>query len=228
MKKIISKLVLYWDEEKSLSTMLWLLLLFIFVFVPLVRPEGTGGIIIRIVYSLMLFTGIFSVSRRKKTLVIASIFAIVAMIANWLAEFETGRFIMIANDFSALLFNLFFAIAILIKTFKPGEITFRRIEGSIVVYLLAGLMFTYAYHAIYLISGPEAFNNIGGPVLKHFLYYSFVTLTTVGYGDITPVSPVARSLANLESLIGQLYPAILIARLVSMEFESSTRRKEKK
>ncbi|HCL83429.1 MAG TPA: hypothetical protein DIC22_05605, partial [Chitinophagaceae bacterium] len=54
-----------------------------------------------------------------------------------------------------------------------------------------------------------------------FMYFSLTTLTTVGYGDITPVNEYARSLANLESLTGQLYPAILIARLVSMEFSTS-------
>ena len=70
-------------------------------------------------------------------------------------------------------------------------------------------------------------NNIFGTDLKEFLYFSLTSLTTMGYGDITPVYPLARSLANFEALIGQLYPAILIARLVTMEFESSSKRKEK-
>ncbi|KIC93810.1 potassium channel family protein, partial [Flavihumibacter solisilvae] len=64
--------------------------------------------------------------------------------------------------------------------------------------------------------------------LREFLYFSFITLTTTGYGDITPVHPIARSLANLDALIGQLYPAILIARLLSMEFESSSWKRENK
>ena len=57
-------------------------------------------------------------------------------------------------------------------------------------------------------------------VRHSLLYYSFVTLTTVGYGDITPVHPMARSLAMAEALVGQLYPAILIARLVSLQIMS--------
>ena len=121
----------------------------------------------------------------------------------------------------------FFALAILIKTFAPGEITFQRIQGSIVVYLLVGLIFSYVFHAIYLFAGPSSFNNINATGLKEFLYFSFTSLSTMGYGDITPVHPLARALANFEALIGQLYPAILIARLVSMEFESSTKKKEK-
>jgi hypothetical protein len=90
-----------------------------------------------------------------------------------------------------------------------------------------GLVFAFIFHTIYLFEGESSFNNIGGADIKGFLYYSFTTLTTVGYGDISPVHPLARSFANLEALIGQLYPAILIARLVSMEFESSNRKREK-
>jgi hypothetical protein len=139
-----------------------------------------------------------------------------------------NRAIILVNDITLALFNLFFAVAILVKTFQPGDITFQRIEGSIIVYLLLGYVFTLLFHAVYVYSGTSSFNNISGTGLQEFLYYSFTTLTTVGYGDVTPVHPVARSLANFEALIGQLYPAILIARLVSMEFESSKKKKEEK
>ena len=175
----------------------------------------------------MLFTGILSVCKHKKYVIVISIFAVIGLFVNWLSDVEPTRPVLIANDFGAIFFNFFFAIAILVKTFKPGDITFQRIEGSIVVYLLMGLIFAYVFHAVYLFAGASSFNNINEADLKEFLYYSFTTLTTMGYGDITPVHPLARSLANLEALIGQLYPAILIARLVSMEFESSNRKREK-
>ena len=63
-----------------------------------------------------------------------------------------------------------------------------------------------------------SFHGLAGIHRKEFLYFSFCTLTTAGYGDIVPVSPFARSLSNLESLIGMLYPSVLLARLLSMEF----------
>ncbi|HXB77134.1 MAG TPA: potassium channel family protein [Bradyrhizobium sp.] len=56
-------------------------------------------------------------------------------------------------------------------------------------------------------------------IAANLIYFSFVTLTSVGYGDIIPLHPVARSLANIESIIGQLYPATLLARLVTLELE---------
>jgi hypothetical protein len=227
MKKFFAKLMLFWNEDRSLTTMLFLLLLFIFVLVPTLNQGRTGAILVKIIYSVMLITGILSVVKHKISVLLAGIFAIIALFVNWLSEIEPTRATLIAHDFGAILFNFFFAIAILVKTFKPGEITFKRIQGSIVVYLLLGLVFAYTFQAIYFFAGASSYNNISGPDLKTFLYFSFTTLTTVGYGDITPVHTLARSLANFEALIGQLYPAILIARLVSMEFESSNRKREK-
>ena len=92
------------------------------------------------------------------------------------------------------------------------------------VYLLLGLIWMSAYKLL-LRAVPGAIHFASGEPsdlrLGHGLgYYSFVTLTTLGYGDITPVHPVARSLASGEALVGQLYPAILIARLVSMQLAS--------
>ena len=154
------------------------------------------------------------------------ILACIAFIINWVSVMAPNRTILLANDFAMILFTSSFAVAVLIKTFQPGDITFQRIEGSIIVYLLIGLIFALGFHAIYLFSGASSFNNIERTGVKDFLYYSFITLATVGYGDITPVHPFARSMATFEALIGQLYPAILIARLVSMEFESSKKKKE--
>src|SRR5262249_35785514 len=109
---------------------------------------------------------------------------------------------------------------VLWQVFRDGPITAYRIQGAVVVYLLVGVAWAAAYEIIYR-SWPGAFQfaSRSPDDLRHahgLLYYSLVTLTTVGYGDITPVHPLARSLAMAEALIGQLYPAILIARLVSM------------
>jgi hypothetical protein len=227
MRKLFSKLLRFWNEDRSLTIMLALLLLFIFVFVPVLSAGRAGEIFIKIIYSFMLLTGILSVAKHKKFVVLVGIFAIIGLFANWISDFIPDRSVLIVHDAGAILFNFFFAMAILVKTFQPGEITFQRIEGSIVVYLLTGLIFAFAFHAVYLFNGASSINNINGADLKGFIYFSFTSLTTMGYGDITPVHPLARSLANLEALIGQLYPAILIARLVSMEFESSNRKREK-
>jgi Ion channel len=105
--------------------------------------------------------------------------------------------------------------------FAPGRITYQRVQGAIVAYLNLALIFASAYRLIWELS-PAAFNYAlgarGGPGdLGTLLYFSLTTLTTTGYGDITPVDPFARSAANLEAVIGQFYLAITIARLVALE-----------
>lgn len=104
---------------------------------------------------------------------------------------------------------------------RAGPITFHRIRGGVAVYLLLGLTWANLYELIEHLS-PGAFHfpkaHSGPEDLSATLaYYSFVTLTTIGYGEILPLHPVARSAAVLEGLLGQLFPAILIARLVAME-----------
>lgn len=225
MKNLFRKIILFWNQERSLNVVLVILALYIFVFVPLLSINRWGQILIRITYSLLLVAAILSVARNKKYVYLIGFWAVLSLIINWLEEFEKTQAVLFAQDVGAIFFNLCFAAVLLVKTFSGGEITYHRILGAIIVMLVTGLIFSYAFHAIYLLEGKNSFNNIADADLKEFIYFSFTTLTTVGYGDITPVAPLARSFANLETLIGQLYPAILIARLVSMEFEASSKKK---
>jgi hypothetical protein len=104
--------------------------------------------------------------------------------------------------------------------FRRGSVTYHRIIGAILLYLIIALAFGTLFMFVGL-SLPDAFKGItfeDNPALANSVFYlSFVTLTSTGYGDIVPVHPIARSLCNIESIIGQLYPATLLARLVTLE-----------
>ena len=105
--------------------------------------------------------------------------------------------------------------------FAPGRITSHRLQGAVVVYLNIATIFSAAFTLIWELS-PTAFVNFAPPTgelgeMATMLYFSLTTLTTTGYGDIVPVDPFARSLANLESVLGQFYLAITVARLVTLE-----------
>jgi Ion channel len=113
--------------------------------------------------------------------------------------------------------------------YAPGRITFRRLQGALVLYLNLGTIFASAYHLIWDLS-PGAFAHLGadapgrGPSqIAVMLYFSFTTLTTTGFGDIVPVNPFARSLANLEAIVGQLFLVTTVARLVTLELEDRRR-----
>jgi hypothetical protein len=113
-------------------------------------------------------------------------------------------------------------VVILAKVFGKGPVTAHRVKGAIAVYLLFGMTWALLYGLLDQ-TLPNAFNL---PLLgeaftperqETLTYFSFITLTTLGYGDITPVHEISRMFVVMEGLIGQLYPATLLARLVSLE-----------
>jgi hypothetical protein len=113
--------------------------------------------------------------------------------------------------------------------YAPGRITFRRLQGALVLYLNLGTIFASAYHLIWDMN-PDAFAHLGAAPAGHspsqiavMLYFSFSTLTTTGFGDIVPVNPFARGLANLEAIVGQFFLTITVARLVTLELEDRRR-----
>jgi len=111
--------------------------------------------------------------------------------------------------------------------YAPGRITFHRLQGAVVIYLSLATIFASAYGLIWQLS-PDAFVNLltpeGDPKeVAVMLYFSLTTLTTTGYGDIVPVDPFARSLANLEAVLGQFFLAITVARLVTLELQDRRR-----
>ncbi len=113
-------------------------------------------------------------------------------------------------------FSIIAAIC-LVATLKKRKITSNVLYGAICSYLLIGLVFAIIYSLIHVLD-HNAFSvkivTTLTPALQTFIYYSFVTLTTLGYGDITPLSDIARTLAWLEAAFGQIYLTILIAQLV--------------
>ena len=104
--------------------------------------------------------------------------------------------------------------------FAPGRVTYHRVIGAVLLYLTVAIIFASLFTFIGSLI-PNAFAGLtveDSPALaSRVIYFSFATLTTTGYGDIAPVHQVARSLCNLEAIFGQLYPATLLARLVTLE-----------
>jgi hypothetical protein len=135
---------------------------------------------------------------------------------------------IISAIFLALLISV-----ILVQVFREGPINLHRIAGSVALYMLIGLFFASIYAFLDFLN-PNSFNispnlNSRDPhiVAGNLIYYSFITLTSVGFGDILPVHPIAKTTTMLESMVGQLFPAILLARLVAMEIEASPRKRSK-
>jgi len=208
----------FWVTDRGLSIFLIMIVLVVFIVPPLGSLGITGRLVIDIFFSLLLISGIASMSGRKKVFVIVSGIAIIALIVRWIDSFFALPALDVLNYLATITCTVLFCIVILARVLMKGPITFRRIQGAIAVYLLLGLAWAHAYELIeYLGPGSftGAFRDAGR--FSSWMYFSFVTLATLGYGDIAPVHPAARSLAVAEAITGQLYLAILIARLVSQE-----------
>jgi hypothetical protein len=165
-----------------------------------------------------MITGIDAVRRTKTQIIIAFALAIPALILSWLSIGFDFFYISIAKLLLASAFIWFTAISVLLFVQSPGKVDSERIFGALSVYFLIGHACAIFYLAIEFLS-PGSFNNIspfGQGASADLTYFSFVTLTTLGYGDITPLSLQARSFAALEAVTGVLYIATLVARLIGM------------
>lgn len=129
-----------------------------------------------------------------------------------------------ALDFAAgLLFSMTLIVVVGIAVFRPGPVSVHRVLGAIAIYLNIAVTFGLAYRVVDAFANG-AFTGSYAPMKQHsieaLLYFSFSTLTTSGYGDIVPVDPLARSAANLEAVMGQLFPATLLARLITLQLQT--------
>ena len=207
----------FWSTDRGLSVLLAILVVTVFVLPPLVPGRAPSRRLFDVFFSALLVIGAYGITG-KRTRIAVSAIALAAVLVRWASSIVVSdgleRWAAVSWVASAGLLSL----VVLAQVMASGPVTMHRILGAIAVYLLLGLTWAGAYNLVALLD-PGAFSS-PEPSLGDLLYYSFVTLTTVGYGDITPVTQAARSLAMLEALIGQLYPAILLARLVSLQLQS--------
>ena len=211
-----------WLQDEGLTVLLIALLLMIFIVNPLAAANvfrGYAALVHDLWLALTLLSGVFAIGWRRKTARVV-VLAAVLLFALRALGFAGGAGGLVLDFVLTIFLLATLGLMVLWQIFREGPITRQRVQGSIVIYLLLGLIWAEAYTlAAHLNPGsfagtlPEAQDALSA----HLTYFSFVTLTTVGYGDILPASLVTRALANFEGLLGTLFPAILIARLVSME-----------
>ena len=213
-----------WLRDEGLTVLLGALLLMIFIVNPFAAAgvfRGYAALVHDLWLAFTLLSGVFAIGWRRKAARVVVLLAVVLFALRGLGFAGTAGAFGLVIDGALTIFLLSTLGAMVVwQIFREGPITRQRVQGSIVIYLLLGLIWAEAYTLVAHLDSDSFAGNLGtgGNALSGRLtYFSFVTLTTVGYGDILPTSSVTRTLANMEGLIGQLFPAILIARLVSME-----------
>jgi hypothetical protein len=212
---LVGALTRFWADDKGLSAFSLLLFVVIFVIPPMLEPGSGRRRAADVAYALLLVSGVLALGQRaavRRSLMSVAIVTLAVDLGSW--------FVAVPQTWvegTSLLSLVVFLVVVLAQTLRAGPVTLHRIQGAIAAYLLLGVIWAYAYSLLSLLR-PGAFsgavNTLDGA--RGWLYYSFVTLTTVGYGDVLAVHPAARSLAMLEAVTGTLYLAILIGRLVGL------------
>jgi len=215
-------LLRFWNSDRGLSIFLFFLVVVIFLMPALSSTVQIWHYGRDIFFVLVLLAGVVVSTEHWWTMILASLLVICALVIRLAYLIAPSTGLAIWNE-AGMLFTLgMFSLVILRRVFRQGPVTQHRIEGAVAAYLLFGLVWASVYKLISL-QIPDAFAGAWPRAPESdagWVYYSFVTLTTPGYGDIAPVAPIARSLAILEALTGQLYPAILLGRLVSLQLTS--------
>jgi len=188
---------------------------------PFLEELEGGRLLLSVLFSLVLLAAVFAVANRKRSLLIALVLAIPAITARWVSYFRPDLLHPSVFLVCALLLLAFVIGHLLLFILRAPVVNVEVLCASIAVYLMLGLTWTVAYWLVDQVtpSGAFSFNtdrNVHSINGFNGIYFSFITLSTVGYGDITPVSRAARWLAALEAMTGLLYVAVLIARLVSL------------
>ncbi len=197
----------------------------LFLTFPFVDQVKAGDLIESILLTIVLLSAVLAIRGRGTALWIALLLAAPTLIARWANHFWPDQFsadIFLGWGIVLLVYVIWHLLAFVLRA---PVVDTEVLCASISAYLLLGLAWTCAYWMVgELNPGAFAFNvaSAGTPTIKGFngFYFSFITLCTVGYGDITPVSNGAKMLAAMEAVTGLLYVAVLIARLVSIHAAS--------
>jgi hypothetical protein len=209
----------FWQGDNGLSIFLLLLLLAVFL-APFTESEAVR-MLASLLFSLVMVSGVADLSPKRWVRISAGMVACAAIVLRWMTHFHPTAAVLRWSAVLSFVFMVLLTVSIIYKVFLDDKpVTADRVRGAVAAYLLFGLTWSILYGVLDQVL-PHAFNlppgSNGTDRQEVLTYFSFVTLTTLGYGDITPAHDISRLFTIMEALTGQLYPATLLARLVSLE-----------
>ena len=219
-KQILRESLTYLSRDHSMSLLLLFLVLTVFIIIPLTINQIFWIRLMAIFISLNFIAGILTITSSVVKRIIGVLLTAAVIIVS-LSDDGSSSAMRIAEYALWIGYFLILGVMLVRRVFANDEGNIFRIQGAIAAYIIFGMMFSFAYMLIYYLD-PSSFlisDRIDMTEFSpgyNFVYFSFVTLCTLGYGDITPLSHIAQSASILEAMIGILFPAILIARLVGL------------
>ena len=199
-----------------------------FLVSPFLMSVPVLGYVVGVFLTLVLVSSLYIMEHEKKLLVISGVLLFMALLGNWAMVSSVSRSIGI-QVFVYIISILFFSMItffVIRYVLHHRTITVNSLCGALCGYLCMALVWSYIYRVLVILF-PHSFSGMNFATLspdeleQHFTYYSFVTITTLGYGDITPKSDVAEMLSWLEALTGQIFLTVWMARLVSLHISDN-------
>ena len=209
-----------WQSEANPAVFLLLLVLVGFVLPSLGIEKNNLPLYADIAFSLVLVVGAAIAWGDRRLFVLTTSVSFVAIVVRWMTWWTPTNTLLLWSASTGLVAILTITAVLLWHVFRPGPVSGMRILGAIAAYLSLGYVWAHAYHIAALLD-RGSFNAAGSSIsaASTWVNYSFGMLTTVGYEGIVPVHPVAHSLGSGEAVTGQLYLAVLVARLVSKQID---------
>jgi hypothetical protein len=216
----------FWNEDKGLTSIFILLCVNNFLIVPFFEHGPLIHLLSRIIWLILIVAGITALAESKKLMRHLFIIPILLVSVNILQFIHDNQILNYVEFVLKLAVSALLIVMVLIKVFEAGSVTVHRVIGSILAYMLIGNLWADLFEFIYLnttgaIQFPAA-DVQAGISSSTYLYFSYTTLTTTGFGEILPLNSMARTLVTVEQLVGVLYPVVLIGRLVSLVTGDST------
>ena len=212
----------YWVSDTSFVTILGMLLFTVFILPVMIDREGDSTIFLNIMFILLFIVGVFSAM--EKGFLIASISMVTVHLLLRLIRFTDNPYEFYLLERVVIILNLILLTVINIRLlFRDREVNAYRVIGAVNVYLLVSMAGAFGFEVIQLLTG----DSIGGEInisgmdvdFGNYMYFSLVSISTVGFGELYPVNMYSKMLSVFLSALGILYPAVVIAKLVSFASE---------
>lgn len=207
-------------EQKGHRVLLATLLLMI-LSSPFMQLHGAFGWLLAFFLMLVLLAAVRTVAGQVRQYHIAVVLGVVAVVPQFGVIVQRSEWLE-ALRYAAMTLFLFWVCALLLRDIivRSKSVSLELILGAVNIYLMVGIGFAFAYGLIEHLQ-PGSFTGLEQQInasigVLPFLYFSFITLTTLGYGDITPLTPFGTTASFMEAMFGQLYLAIMVARLVGL------------
>jgi hypothetical protein len=214
-------------KEKWRHLALLISILLLFAIAPVVEILPQGILIMNALSAFVLVAGSYALMARKGLFAAAVAMSGISVIGTSLVYITQQEWAAVFAYSCIIILVVYFSVTILAYVLHGARVTMDKIFAAVCVYLLIGLAWTFAYALIDALN-PGSFVPLSATAHEKYIirvlelrYFSFMTLTTVGYGDIVPHSTAARTLAALEAVTGQIYLTVLVARLVGLHIVHS-------